>query len=75
MSTRNEEIFSEGMALVKIADLPRNHLAYILVDGALWVAATQWGDHNWVGNQAREDLIKELEKRITIEQIRRDLRD
>ena len=70
---KGEAMFTEGMAFVRICDLPKNGLTYVVCDGRLWVAATQWGDHKIVGELAREELIKELEKRIPIQQKLRDL--
>lgn len=59
-------LFDAGMSLVKLCDLPDNMLTYIVAEGKLWVAATQWGDHKLVGEQAREDLIAALLKRPEI---------
>lgn len=68
-------MFREGMALVKLCELPDNMLHYIIADGVLWCAATQWGDHAVVGTNAREDLIIALEKREPIEQKLRNLKE
>ncbi len=66
-------MFPEGMAFVRLCELPKNGLTYVAADGQLWVAATQWGDHAFVGHHAREELIRALEERPKIEQVRRDL--
>jgi hypothetical protein len=61
-----EALFDAGMSLVKLCDLPDNMLTYIVAEGKLWVAATQWGDHKLVGEHAREDLIAKLVERPEI---------
>lgn len=73
MSDRNRRrrpspLFRSGMSLVKLCDLPDNLLTYVVADDALYVVATQWGDHKFVGENTRDELLAELLERTPIEQ-------
>jgi hypothetical protein len=61
-------LFNDGLSLVKLCDLPDNGLTYVVTCESLCVAATQWGDHKFVGGRAREELIGKLIARPEITQ-------
>jgi hypothetical protein len=66
-------LFENGISLVKLCDLPDNLLTYVATGESLYVVATQWGDHEFVGRNARYELIAALCERPAITQHQEEL--